>query len=169
MHADERPPAAGAQGRRPTAAARERLARAQSKLLAALVAGGPAPPGFDTERIAVQKRALTAKRADVVAKVAPELPQILGEETYRTAFAEYAGDRPMTGGYRRDALQFAGHVLDSGRHGGRREHRRLRVWWLERAGSRPLPRGRVRRRLHLARAFFETRNGAVAANRPASR
>ncbi|OEU92375.1 endonuclease, partial [Streptomyces abyssalis] len=67
-------PAAGGTSGHGTAAARERLARAQADLLAALVAGAPAPEGFDSGRLAVQSRALAAKRADVVAKVAPELP-----------------------------------------------------------------------------------------------
>ena len=39
----------------------------------------PRPRGFDSRRLRVQSRALAAKRADVVAKVAPELPEILGD------------------------------------------------------------------------------------------
>ncbi|RAJ58743.1 hypothetical protein K378_04976 [Streptomyces sp. Amel2xB2] len=130
-------------------AARERLGRAQAELLAALVAGASAPDGFDRERLAVQSRALVAKRAGVVAKVAPELPLILGEKTFRTLFHDYARTAPMTGGYRRDALDFAAHVLDEGTAGGLRARRRLRVWWLERSGPAPLPGGRVRRWLRL--------------------
>src|SRR5690606_562173 len=65
---DSVPPAAGA--------ARQRLALAQTALLSALVAGTPAPEGFDRVRVGVQARALAAKRADVVAKVAPELPAL---------------------------------------------------------------------------------------------
>ncbi len=61
----------------------------------------------------MQSRSLAAKRADVVAKVAPELPEILGDG-YRAAFLAYAGGRPMSGGYRRDALDFAEHVLIAG-------------------------------------------------------
>ncbi|MGV9241832.1 DUF692 domain-containing protein, partial [Streptomyces nigra] len=92
------------------AAVRERLALEQTALLSALVAGTPAPEGFDRVRLGVQARALAAKRADVVAKVAPELPVILGDG-YRPAFLAYAQRHPMTGGYRRDALEFAGRLL----------------------------------------------------------
>lgn len=101
---------------RPTpvpAGSRDRTAVAQTALLSALVAGTPAPAGFDHRRLRVQSRALAAKRADVVAKVAPELPEILGDG-YRAAFLAYAGSRPMSGGYRRDALDFAEHVLIAG-------------------------------------------------------
>lgn len=140
-----------------TDAARERLARAQAGMLAALVADAPAPDGFDRDRLDVQRRALTGKRRDVVAKVAPELPAILGEKTYRTAFAAYARTRPMTGGYRRDALEFAAYALDEGAAPDRKARRRLRTWWLERSGPEPLPDGRVRRMLHLTRARVRRR------------
>lgn len=116
-------------------AARERLALAQTAVLSALVAGTPVPEGFDRVRMGVQARALAAKRADVVAKVAPELPVILGDG-YRAAFLAYAQTQPMTGGYRRDALEFAEHVL-AGRPGGASVRRELRKWWLERSGARP--------------------------------
>lgn len=137
-----------------TAAARERLAQAQAGLLAALVAGAPVPAGFDADRLAVQRRALTAKRADVVAKVAPELPRILGEKAYRSAFAAYARGRPLTDGHRRDALDFVRHVLDEGGADGRGTRRELRRWWRERSGPAPLPRGRPRRLLRLPRTGF---------------
>lgn len=140
--------------------ARDRLAQAQTGLLAALVAGGPCPDGFDEERLAVQRRALLAKRAGVVGKVAPELPEILGEKNFRTAYARYAEGRPMAGGYRRDALDFARHLLtrqhpDVPLHRGPR--RRLRRWWLERSGPVPPPRGRLARELFLLRAAWRTR------------
>ncbi|MGY5048721.1 DUF692 domain-containing protein [Streptomyces sp. 900105755] len=114
-------------------AVRQRVGLAQTAMLSSLVAGTPVPEGFDRARMGVQARALAAKRADVVAKVAPELPEILGAE-YRTAFLAYAQERPMTGGYRRDALEFAGALL---RAGGGSSHRRLEQWWLERAGAAP--------------------------------
>ncbi len=127
---------------------RQRLGLAQAALLSALVAGTPVPEGFDRVRVGVQARALAAKRADVVAKVAPELPVILGEE-YRTAFLGYAQTHPMTGGYRRDALTFAEHLLSAGRPGDAQARRELREWWLERSGPTP----RSGRRAHrLARA-----------------
>ncbi|MEQ8146641.1 DUF692 domain-containing protein [Streptomyces sp. OP7] len=119
-----------------TAPARERLALAQTAVLSALTAGTPVPEGFDRARMRVQARALAAKRADVVAKVAPELPVILGDG-YRAAFLAYAQTRPMTGGYRRDALDFAGELLLTGRPEDTRARRELREWWLDRSGPRP--------------------------------
>ncbi|MEU1101149.1 DUF692 domain-containing protein [Streptomyces tibetensis] len=116
--------------------ARQRLGLAQAALLSALVAGTPVPEGFDRVRIGVQARALAAKRADVVAKVAPELPVILGGG-YRAAFLGYAQTRPMTAGYRRDALTFAEHLLSAGLPGDTRARRELREWWLERSGPAP--------------------------------
>ncbi|MEU3337603.1 DUF692 domain-containing protein [Streptomyces sp. NPDC006668] len=123
--------------------ARQRLALAQAALLSALVAGTPVPEGFDRGRLGVQARALAGKRADVVGKVAPELPGILGE-AYRAAFLAYAHGHPMTGGYRRDALDFAEHLLLSGRLAEGRVRRELRGWWLERSGPVPPRTGRGR-------------------------
>lgn len=128
--------------------ARQRLALAQTSLLSALVAGTPAPEGFDRVRLGVQARALAGKRADVVAKVAPELPLILGAD-YRPAFLAYAQGAPMTDGYRRDALDFAEHLMLGGELRDARVRRELREWWLERSG--PVPRSR-RPGVRLARA-----------------
>ncbi|MFI5619401.1 DUF692 domain-containing protein [Streptomyces sp. NPDC051567] len=119
-------------------ATRTRIGLRQAALLSALVAGTPVPEGFDRQRIRVQARALAAKRADVVAKVAPELPSILGgADAYREAFLAYARHRPMTDGYRRDALDFAGHLLIRELPADRAAHRRLTAWWQERSGDRP--------------------------------
>ncbi|MEV7611570.1 DUF692 domain-containing protein [Streptomyces sp. NPDC089799] len=125
-------------------AARNRVSVAQTALLSALVAGTPVPEGFDRQRIAVQARALLAKRASVVRKVAPELVGILGgREAYRTAYVGYARHRPLTGGYRRDALDFAEHLLVRGLPEDPDARRLLTQWWQDRAGS--LPNGRVGR------------------------
>ncbi|MET8784785.1 DUF692 domain-containing protein [Streptomyces sp. NPDC004589] len=129
-------PAARGSGDGDTTAGRGRLALAQAALLSSLVAGTPVPEGFDRVRLGVQARALAGKRAGVVAKVAPELPEILGEE-FRPAFLAYAHHRPMTGGYRRDALDFAEHLLRAGRPADTGTGRRLRAWWLERSGPTP--------------------------------
>ncbi|MCX5193735.1 DUF692 domain-containing protein [Streptomyces sp. NBC_00249] len=119
-------------------AARTRVALGQAALLSALVAGTPVPEGFDRQRIRVQARALTAKRASVVAKLAPELPQILGgPAAYREAFVRYARNRPMTAGYRRDALDFAEHLLIQDLPADPAARRRLTAWWQDRAGARP--------------------------------
>ncbi|MFI1762570.1 DUF692 domain-containing protein [Streptomyces sp. NPDC020800] len=119
---------------------RQRLAVAQAAVLSSLVAGTPVPEGFDRVRMGVQARALAAKRAGVVARVAPELPELLGEG-YREAFLEYARTRPMSGGYRQDALDFAGQLLKTGRPKDARARRQLRDWWLDRAGPAPRPHG----------------------------
>ncbi|MGP3689077.1 DUF692 domain-containing protein [Streptomyces sp. IBSNAI002] len=138
--------AAGAEGLRaaPDEAARTRLGLDQAALLSALVAGTPVPEGFDRQRIGVQSRALAAKRADVVARLAPELPGILGGgQPYRAAFLAYAKGRPMTAGYRRDALDFAEHLLIQDLPADPAARRRLTAWWRDRAGARP-PRRVVR-------------------------
>ncbi|WP_338673680.1 DUF692 domain-containing protein [Streptomyces sp. SCSIO 30461] len=135
-------------------AARTRLALAQAALLSALVAGTPAPEGFDAPRLRVQSRALAAKRSDVVAKVAPELRQILGSG-YRAAFLAYARSRPMTGGYHRDALDFAEHLLIAGNPQDPAARRQLTYWWQDRAGTRP-PR-RTTRIVRAARAALVRR------------
>ncbi|MFJ4876376.1 DUF692 family multinuclear iron-containing protein [Streptomyces sp. NPDC088745] len=125
----------GATGDPAAEAARGGLAIAQASLLEALVAGGPVPEGFDGPRIRVQARALVAKRAGIVAKVAPELPRILGDG-FRPAFVAYARPRPLCGGYRRDALDFAAHaLLHADLDPARR--RELTHWWRDRADARP--------------------------------
>ncbi|QNS08591.1 DUF692 domain-containing protein [Streptomyces xanthii] len=136
---------------------RGRVALAQAALLSALVAGTPAPEGFDRVRLGVQARALAGKRADVVAKVAPELPEILGGAAYRAAFLGYAQRRPMTGGYRRDALDFAEDLLLGQRVTEPGARRRLTDWWLERSGPAPLSGRPVARALRAAR--FALRRG----------
>ncbi|MFK0252112.1 DUF692 domain-containing protein [Streptomyces sp. NPDC090445] len=124
--------------------ARTRVGVEQAALLSALVAGTPVPEGFDRQRVRVQARALAAKRADVVAKVAPELPGILGgRAAFREAFLAYARSRPMTGGYRRDALDFAEDLLIRDLPADPAARRRLTAWWQDRAGARP-PRRIVR-------------------------
>jgi uncharacterized protein (UPF0276 family) len=128
-------PAASALAPGATGPARERLGLAQAALLSALVAGTPVPEGFDRARLGVQARALAGKRAGIVAKVAPELPGLLGD-AYRTEFLAYAHGRPMTGGFRRDALEFAEHLLRSGRLEAR-VRREVRTWWRERSGPVP--------------------------------
>ncbi|WP_030020718.1 DUF692 domain-containing protein [Streptomyces monomycini] len=129
------------------APARQRLAVAQTALLSALVAGTPAPEGFDRRRLLVQSRALAAKRASVVAKIAPELRDILGED-FRPGFLGYARHRPMRHGHRQDAMDFAVHLLAEGRPADPDARRRLTQWWRDRAG--PKPPGGPAHRLALA-------------------
>ncbi|MFD3511550.1 DUF692 domain-containing protein [Streptomyces sp. NPDC058657] len=125
----------GAVGEAVLEVARQRVALGQVALLDALVAGGPVPEGFDGRRLRVQSRALTAKRAGIVAKVAPELPGILGDG-YRPAFFAYALNRPLRSGYRRDALDFAEHALSHGSLDPA-ARRALTHWWQDRAAGRP--------------------------------
>ncbi|MCY0934042.1 DUF692 domain-containing protein [Streptomyces sp. H34-S4] len=123
---------------------RTRVGIGQTALLSALVAGTPVPEGFDRQRVRIQARALAAKRAGVVARLAPELPGILGgESAYREAFLGYAQHRPMTAGYRRDALDFAEHLLVRDLPADPAARRRLTLWWRARSGARP-PRRAVR-------------------------
>ncbi|MFI6284960.1 DUF692 domain-containing protein [Streptomyces sp. NPDC051018] len=148
---------ATAVGETPAPAARDRLAIAQAALLSALVAGTPAPEGFDRGRLRVQSRALAAKRSRVVAKLAPELPEILGDG-YRSAFLSYARSRPMRAGYRRDAMEFVERLLLTGHHENTVDEEaraRLRNWWQERAV--PRPRRRKRRIVRAARAALVRR------------
>ncbi|MBG0815020.1 hypothetical protein [Planomonospora sp. ID82291] len=94
---------------------REELARAQAELLAALVAGAQAPPGFDGERLRIQAASLVAKRRSLVARLRPDLVQALGEG-FRAEFAAYASGRPRPpGGSRADAADFAEHLARTGR------------------------------------------------------
>ncbi|GGR46581.1 DUF692 domain-containing protein [Streptomyces roseolus] len=124
-------------------AVRQRVGVGQAAVLSALVAGTPVPEGFDVRRMRVQSRALAAKRASVVARIAPELPEILGDG-FRPAFLAYAKSRPMPGGYRRDALDFVERLLLEDRP----ERRELTRWWRERAENRPAGLvGRLARRV----------------------
>ncbi|MFB7369371.1 DUF692 family multinuclear iron-containing protein [Streptomyces sp. NPDC056222] len=137
--------------------ARDRVAVAQAALLSALVAGTPAPEGFDTRRLGVQSRALVGKRAEVIAKIAPELPEILGDG-YRRAFFAYARTRPMSGGYRRDALAFVESLLVADRPEDPDARRRLTRWWQERTDTRPP--GRTTRLIRAVRATLVGKRAA---------
>ncbi|WFB06918.1 DUF692 domain-containing protein [Streptomyces sp. LX-29] len=157
--------AVGGEGGGETAAGvRERLALAQTALLSALVAGTPAPEGFDRRRLRVQSRALAAKRAEVVAKVAPELPRILGPG-YRASFLRYAHSRPMTGGYRRDALSFAEHLLATEQPRDAEARRQLTDWWRERSGPAPRSAGTAARLVRAAGASRVARAALQALRR----
>ncbi|GHF21203.1 hypothetical protein GCM10010359_23250 [Streptomyces morookaense] len=122
-----------------TTAARQRLARAQSALLSSLVAGAPPPAGFDPGRVGAQRRALLDKRAGVAARTAPELREILGRD-FRRLFLAHAQGRPMTDGYRRDALDFARALLSTpGAVPEPDRRRRLAAWVAERTAPPPRP------------------------------
>jgi hypothetical protein len=101
--------------------ARAALARAQSGLLAALVAGGEPPPGFDEKRLRIQEFSLISKRRGTVARLRPDLVALLGGD-FAGEFEAYARGRPKPpGGSRADARDFAGRLEETGRLPGRPE------------------------------------------------
>lgn len=122
-----------------TDAARARLAARQTELLTALVAGGPVPPGFDPAQVRAQATGLAAKRRDTAAKVAPDLPRLLGAQ-YGPLFLAYARSRPQTGGYRADARAFAEWALTGRPEPSEGQRRDLERW------LRPAPEDRDERR-----------------------
>jgi pimeloyl-ACP methyl ester carboxylesterase len=75
------------------------LAARQAELVAALVADGPVPPGFDPDQLAVARRALERKRAGEAAAVWPLLAGSLGP-TWPDAYAASVGGRGSTGALR---------------------------------------------------------------------
>jgi len=75
------------------------LARRQAELVAALVAGGPVPAGFDVRRVDAARTALLRKRADEVARRWPLLAAGLGAD-WLSAFAGWAANRPTQGSLR---------------------------------------------------------------------
>lgn len=67
------------------------LANRQAELVAALVAGGPLPDGFDPVRIDATRRALLRKRAGLAAGAWPLLAASLGPEWLRTFAGHHDG------------------------------------------------------------------------------
>ena len=70
------------------------LAARQAELVAALVAGGPVPSGFDPGRLAVARRALLRKRAGEAAALWPLLAASLGSAWPEVFTASVAGRAP---------------------------------------------------------------------------
>ncbi len=75
------------------------LAARQAELVAALVASGPLPSGFDPDRLAVARRALLRKRAGEAAGVWPLLAASLGR-AWPDAFAASVAGRASLGALR---------------------------------------------------------------------
>ena len=65
----------------------------QAELVAALVADGPDPDGFDPDRLAATRRALLRKRAGEAAKVWPLLAGSF-EEKWPAVFGEHRSGHP---------------------------------------------------------------------------
>ncbi|MEU4678241.1 hypothetical protein [Micromonospora sp. NPDC023737] len=88
------------------------LAARQAELVAALVAGGPVPPGFAPAPLAAARAALLRKRAGGVARHWPLLAAALGPD-WPTTFATWAADRPAHGSLR-DGWDLARALRDEG-------------------------------------------------------
>jgi hypothetical protein len=98
-----------------TEAARQRLAAAQGRLVAALITGGDVPDGFDPARLGVQAGSLIAKRRSIVARLRPDAARAAGGDLI-AEFAAYARTRTAPPpGYRADADDFAAWLRDRGR------------------------------------------------------
>lgn len=91
---------------------RAELAAAQAALVAALVAGGPLPAGFDPDRVDAARRALLRKRAGEVARAWPLLAGGLGT-AFTPRFVRWATGRPPAGS-RADGLAFARFLREQG-------------------------------------------------------
>jgi len=89
------------------------LAARQAALVAALVAGGPLPPGFDADDVAVARRALLRKRAGLVRYHWPRLAAALGDR-WLAVFGEWADGRTPVGALR-DGWDLARHLAAAGR------------------------------------------------------
>jgi hypothetical protein len=123
---------------------REELAAAQAALVAALVAGEPPPPGFDTARLDATARALRRKRAGEVARTWPCLAAGHGSR-WTSVFAEWARDRPARGAWL-DGWDFARAHRDSLGTAATLELLRCEAAWRHDAAGNP-----VRRRLYVSR------------------
>ncbi|MFI6171109.1 hypothetical protein ACIBCN_30320 [Nocardia sp. NPDC051052] len=84
------------------------LAERQAALVHALVAGSPAPDGFDTEAVAATAQALLHKRAGEVARRFPLLAHACGAD-FTEQFVAWAVDKPKTT-TASDATAFAEYV-----------------------------------------------------------
>jgi hypothetical protein len=81
------------------------LAARQQALVAALVAGGELPAGFDPAALLATRTALRRKRAGDVARAWPLLAAAYGD-AWPATFAAWAADRPPNGSLR-DGWDFA--------------------------------------------------------------
>jgi hypothetical protein len=88
------------------------LAGRQAALVAALVAGGPLPPGFDAGRVEAAAAALLRKRAGEVAEAWPLLAAALGPR-WKPEFVGWARGRVRAGSFA-DGFAFAVALRDAG-------------------------------------------------------
>lgn len=109
----------------PQETARAGLAQAQAALLRALVAGGPAPDGFDADLVRIQAAALLDKRQRAIRRADPFVARALGER-HRDLFAQWARAHPplSTSCVSSDATSFAVWLAGTGAlHNPRRRGR----------------------------------------------
>ncbi|MEV4566948.1 hypothetical protein AB0K12_24545 [Nonomuraea sp. NPDC049419] len=93
---------------------RARLADMQARVVAALVAGGEVPGGFDEERMRVQAASLLAKRRAIVARIHPDVAAAAGQGL-AAEFEAYARSRVTPpANYRTDAAGFAAWLRGRG-------------------------------------------------------
>lgn len=97
---------------------RPSLATQQAALVAALLAGGEAPPGFDAEQLRAAGASLARKRTQAVARAWPGLARGLGHR-FAERFVAYARTTPLP------------------RHGGPLADGRLFARWLAARGELP--------------------------------
>jgi len=103
---------------------RERLAAQQAELLNALLGNGPVPPGFDEQRLDVERRALLSKRRGIVRMLGPDVADELGDR-FRPLFDAYAVEHPRRAGSRarEDAAAFAEWCRHTGELSAKRKAR----------------------------------------------
>jgi hypothetical protein len=91
------------------------LGQRQADLVAALVAGGPTPPGFELARVAATADALLRKRAEEVGSRWPALRAHFGPQ-WTDEFSRWARNRPPLGSWR-DGWEYARDLDTAGRLG----------------------------------------------------
>jgi hypothetical protein len=116
------------------------LADRQAALVAALAAGAPVPPGFDTRLVGVARDALLRKRAGEVARAWPMLAQAHGDR-WRAVFADWAATRP-TNGSLRDGWDLARSLAPLTGPAAAELAAREAAWRYD-GRSAPVPRGRL--------------------------
>ncbi|MBA9006640.1 hypothetical protein [Thermomonospora cellulosilytica] len=124
---------------------REELAAAQEALVAALVAGGPVPPGFDPALVGAASRALLRKRAGEVARTWPALAASFGPR-WAERFARWAEGRPPRGSWR-DGWDFARAHRDTLDPAATRELALAEARWCYDGTGEPRPRRFALRRI----------------------
>lgn len=124
---------------------REALAAAQRALVAALVAGGPVPPGFDPGLVGAASRALLRKRAGEVARAWPALAASFGPR-WSERFVRWAEGRPPRGSWR-DGWDFARAHRDALDLAATRELVPAEARWPYDGNGEPRPRRFALRRI----------------------